>query len=491
MAEGDETNAAPQPPNQPPQPPIQPPPNQPPNQPPAGGTQPAGGGQPTAPNAPDAPPHPDKDTDLDVFASRGQIIALAVYLMVLTIGLFTGIVMYWPSCDTETGQSQSANVNNNAGGNTNHNANENRSAANNNNANRGGNNNAANNNSGNANSGGNTNNNNASGGNNNAGGNTNGGSPNTNSTPTQNSNRAAPTGPPDIDSVTPQSGPTTGGTSATIKGKNLDGVAVSFGGAPATVTSPGGTSLSVKTPPHEAGKVEVKVERDNVSDSLPEGFTYSSPLCGNLFLVVIFAGALGGTAHALRSLFWYVGNKELKESWLLMYVLLPFSGATVAMIFYLIILGGFRILDVQGGSTPFTAVAVAALVGLFSQQAALKLRDIANAVLTKPGEGDDSRPQKSKSVNDPGANGSAGGGGPKVTPPSGKAGDKVSITGTGLTSVASVKFGDAVVKPITFDKATGTISVTVPPKPAGKDEVVVTITDDAGKSVPVPFKYTA
>src|SRR3712207_6713202 len=159
----------------------------------------------------------------------------------------------------------------------------------------------------------------------------------------QNSNRAAPAGTPDIDSVTPASGPTTGGTSVTIKGKNLEGVAVSFGGVRAADPTGSGTSLSVTTPQHAAGAVEVLVDRDGAKDSLADGFTYSAPAaCGNLFLLVIFAGALGGTAHAIRSLFWYVGNKDLKESWLLMYVMLPFSGSTIAMIFYLIILGGLR-----------------------------------------------------------------------------------------------------------------------------------------------------
>lgn len=472
MAEGDESNTTPQPPSQPP----------------PGGISTPGGGQPAKPDAPtrgDDKPQPDgKNTDMDTPASRAQIMALAVYLIVLTVGLFTGIVMSWPSCETEGAQRQSAaenrngSVNQNTNRNVNNNGNGNRSS--NGNANGVGNTNAA----------ANTNNSNTTGGNNNAVGNTNGGSPNANSAAAQNSNRAAPTGPPDIDSVAPESGPTTGGTSATIKGKNLDGVAVSFGGAPASVTSPGGTTLSVRTPPHEAGKVEVKVERGDASDSLPDGFTYSTTSCGNLFLLVIFAGALGGTAHALRSLFWYVGNKDLKESWLLMYVLLPFSGSTIAMIFYLIILGGFRVVDMQGANTAFSAVAIAAVVGLFSQQAALKLRDIANAVLTKPGEGDDPRPQKSRSVSDPGTTDAAGSG-PKVAPPSGKVGAKVSITGTGLKDVASVKFGDSDAKTFSFDAATDTLNVTVPTKPAGKDDVDVTITNAAGKSVKAQFKYTA
>src|SRR6202035_4995943 len=36
---------------------------------------------------------------------------------------------------------------------------------------------------------------------------------------------------------------------------------------------------------------------------------------------IIMLGALGGVLHALRSLYWYVGNRNLKRSWLLMYFL--------------------------------------------------------------------------------------------------------------------------------------------------------------------------
>jgi hypothetical protein len=35
-----------------------------------------------------------------------------------------------------------------------------------------------------------------------------------------------------------------------------------------------------------------------------------------LFLIVILAGALGATVHALRSLAWYIGNRQLVYSWL-------------------------------------------------------------------------------------------------------------------------------------------------------------------------------
>src|SRR3954468_4445414 len=47
-----------------------------------------------------------------------------------------------------------------------------------------------------------------------------------------------------------------------------------------------------------------------------------------LFLLVLLAGGLGSLVHVIRSLYWYVGMRDLRRSWTLMYLLLPFSGAT-------------------------------------------------------------------------------------------------------------------------------------------------------------------
>src|SRR5690348_9845893 len=55
-----------------------------------------------------------------------------------------------------------------------------------------------------------------------------------------------------------------------------------------------------------------------------------------LFGVVILLGALGGVLHALRSLYWYVGNRTLRMSWLLMYFMLPLIGACLAVVFYVV-----------------------------------------------------------------------------------------------------------------------------------------------------------
>ncbi len=65
----------------------------------------------------------------------------------------------------------------------------------------------------------------------------------------------------------------------------------------------------------------------------------------------------------------------------------------MATVFFLVIRGGF-LNTTADKETSLVIIAIAAIVGLFSQQAALKLQDIANAVLTKPEPGKNSKPQE-------------------------------------------------------------------------------------------------
>lgn len=115
----------------------------------------------------------------------------------------------------------------------------------------------------------------------------------------------------------------------------------------------------------------------------------------SLLLIVAFAGALGGLVHTLRSLYWYVGNRELVLSWLMMYIMRPFIGATLGIVFYFVIRGGFFSPEATVQQTsPFSFVALASLVGMFSEQAVLKLKDLAETLLTKPEPGENHKPQE-------------------------------------------------------------------------------------------------
>lgn len=114
-----------------------------------------------------------------------------------------------------------------------------------------------------------------------------------------------------------------------------------------------------------------------------------------LLLIVAMAGALGGLVHALRSFYWYVGNRKLVLSWLIKYMLLPFVGTTLGLVFYFVVRGGFFSPEATIQQTnPFGFAALAGLVGMFSEQAVLKLKELAETLLAKPRPGADAKPQE-------------------------------------------------------------------------------------------------
>ncbi len=114
-----------------------------------------------------------------------------------------------------------------------------------------------------------------------------------------------------------------------------------------------------------------------------------------LILIVVLTGALGGQVRAFRSLAWYTGNRKLKKSWLLQYILSPFVGATLAIVTYFVIRGGF----ISAGSTVqqssvYVYAGIASIVGIASEPVALKLKQVAESLFTKPKEGNDPGPQQ-------------------------------------------------------------------------------------------------
>jgi hypothetical protein len=110
-----------------------------------------------------------------------------------------------------------------------------------------------------------------------------------------------------------------------------------------------------------------------------------------LFVVVAVTGALGGLIHSARSLYAYVGNRTLLRSWLLFYLALPFIGAGLAVLFYLILRGGL-VTGTAAQVNFFGFAAISALVGLFTPEAALKLQQIFNTLLAPTPSGRDSLP---------------------------------------------------------------------------------------------------
>jgi hypothetical protein len=96
-----------------------------------------------------------------------------------------------------------------------------------------------------------------------------------------------------------------------------------------------------------------------------------------LILLAIIAGALGSFIHAATSFVDYVGERKFLSSWIWWYLLRPFIGATLALIFYFVVRAGFFATSANASSvSPFGTAATAALVGMFSKQAIDKLREL-------------------------------------------------------------------------------------------------------------------
>jgi hypothetical protein len=108
------------------------------------------------------------------------------------------------------------------------------------------------------------------------------------------------------------------------------------------------------------------------------------------FLTVALAGGLGGLIHTVRSFAWYVGNRELRWSWVPYNALLPVVGALAGTVFYLVLRAGLfsPSTSVQQAS-PFGFAAIAILAGLFSSQAFEKLRQLAGEIFTESPPGED------------------------------------------------------------------------------------------------------
>jgi hypothetical protein len=108
-----------------------------------------------------------------------------------------------------------------------------------------------------------------------------------------------------------------------------------------------------------------------------------------LFVLILCAGALGAMLHALQSFIDFHGNRQLVRSWLPWYLLRPFIGALLALVFYLLIEGGL-VAELAKGPSPqtaaklYTLTGAAALIGMFSELATIKLKDVFTTLVASP-----------------------------------------------------------------------------------------------------------
>jgi hypothetical protein len=151
-------------------------------------------------------------------------------------------------------------------------------------------------------------------------------------------------------------------------------------------SSPSAPATPAATPSATPGRVSAFGREFNIWDEV------------RLLWIVILAGALGSLIHAMRSVYWYVGNRNLVRSWLAKYFVMPFTGSALAVMFYFVIRGGFFSPQSDFSQTsPFGFAALSAMVGLFSEQAVLKLKQVAETILSKPESGADTTSPKATS----------------------------------------------------------------------------------------------
>jgi len=106
-------------------------------------------------------------------------------------------------------------------------------------------------------------------------------------------------------------------------------------------------------------------------------FKWQIPRDVDLLWLVLISGALGSFVYTARSFVDFVGNKTIRGSWTVWYLMYPFIGAALAMIFYLAVRGGFLAATTSSADINlFGLVAISGLVGMFSKQATSKLGEV-------------------------------------------------------------------------------------------------------------------
>jgi hypothetical protein len=199
-----------------------------------------------------------------------------------------------------------------------------------------------------------------------------------------------------------------------------------------------------------------------------------------LIFLVIVAGALGAYVHATTSFADYVGTRKLTTSWLWWYLLRPFVGIALALIFYFVVRAGFL---TGGGNAseinPFGIATLAALAGMFSKQATDKLDEVFTTLFhPAPGKGDDKRGDKLSAPTIANID-------PKEGPTTGDT--LVTISGTGFESGITVTFDGTAATDVKVLNSTS-ITVKTPKHEAGP--VTVEVTNSGNQKATVSGGYT-
>lgn len=201
------------------------------------------------------------------------------------------------------------------------------------------------------------------------------------------------------------------------------------------------------------------------------GWLFGQPPSQNLdralMILALLSGALGSTLHTIPSFAAFVGDRKLDPSWGWWYVLRAPVGAILGFIVYVAIRGGILTIDANDTSAdinPYGVIAIAALSGWFSKKASDKLAEVFDTAFSsrKPAERTGKlEPPKLPVIE-------------SITPASLSAeqGGTVTIVGKDIAHDASA---DLAGKPLPIDRATGKLTLNVPPKhlPPGPYKLVI------------------
>ena len=209
-----------------------------------------------------------------------------------------------------------------------------------------------------------------------------------------------------------------------------------------------------------------------------------------LLLLVMLAGAIGSYIHASSSFVDYLGNRTLISSWVWWYLLRPFIGMMLALLFYFVFRGGFITAGVNPGGegaasyiNPFGIAALGGLVGMFSKIATDKLNEVFLTLFTpKAGQGDAKRGDK--------LSGAAGSGLSSIAPAVGSTtgGTAVTIVGTDFVDGMAVNFGGVPATAIVV-KDPSTLTAATPAHAAGAVDVEVIYPNQSKADLKGGFTY--
>jgi hypothetical protein len=135
----------------------------------------------------------------------------------------------------------------------------------------------------------------------------------------------------------------------------------------------------------EAVPIEIKSTTGDplmINYTSPTGLILSSmsissiDVSTHLTLLVLFGGALGGLIHGVSSLQHHYRRRTAESSFILWYIMRPFTGAALAMVVYFALRSGILTTTSVDILSPYGVSTIAIVMGLIEQRALMKIRDV-------------------------------------------------------------------------------------------------------------------